>query len=226
MSAEREAPLHELVGTTWADVPLGQPELAAAGVQRARRQSKDPLEFYRTPEWVVRAILPYLPALISVCDPCAGDGAILDVFAANYRHAEHRGLEIDEGLASSARARGHVVRTCDALDPHVGWLEPDLYVMNPPFSLAEAFIRRALAEAAPHRATVAALVRLGFLETPGRARLHREYPSDLYVLAKRPSFTGKGTDASAYGWLVWGPGHGGRWAVLDDVDTTKKVRRG
>ena len=32
----------------------------------------------------------------------------------------------------------------------------------------------------------------------------KAYPvNKLYVLSKRPSFTGKGTDSAAYAWFVW-----------------------
>lgn len=47
-----------------------------------------------------------------------------------------------------------------------------------------------------------------------RADFHRRHPSDVFVLPRRPSFTGGGTDATEYAWFVWGPGRGNRWYVL------------
>jgi hypothetical protein len=94
------------------------------------------------------------------------------------------------------------------------WYQPDTVIMNPPFSLGLSFVEYALSHTR-RGATIVALLRLAFLEGQGRAELHRKHPSDVYVLPKRPSFTGKGTDSSAYGWFVWGPGRGGRWQVLD-----------
>jgi hypothetical protein len=47
-----------------------------------------------------------------------------------------------------------------------------------------------------------------FFRTPATA-------CDVYVLSKRPSFSGNGkTDATAYAWFLFGPGRGGRWQVL------------
>jgi hypothetical protein len=35
------------------------------------------------------------------------------------------------------------------------------------------------------------------------------------VLPKRPSFTGGGTDATEYAWMVWGPTRTGRLRILE-----------
>jgi hypothetical protein len=86
--------------------------------------------------------------------------------------------------------------------------------MNPPYSQAKAFVQRAISEAAPNRGTVAALLRLAFMEGQARAEFHKWNPSDVFVLKKRPSFAGGRTDSCAYAWFVWGPGRGGRWQVL------------
>jgi hypothetical protein len=225
----------------------------------------DEEDFYPTPAWVTRAILPHLPPFWQVLDPCAGDGAMLDAIGEvpvsnrNGARFDHicsvtlRGFELHEGRAHAA---GHLVDCRDALSAD-GWGFFDLAILNPPFSLAEDFVRRALGEAAPQRATVAALLRLAFLEGGGRVPLHREHPSDVFVFANRPSFIdpqafrpcprckggkvprpdevrcvrclGKtqikgGSDSSAYGWFVFGPGRGGRWSVLDDRDPNKKAK--
>ena len=48
------------------------------------------------------------------------------------------------------------------------------------------------------------LLRTAFLESKKRYEFWQENPlSDLLVLSKRPSFTGKGTDATSYSWFVW-----------------------
>lgn len=171
-------------------------------------------DFFATPGWCVRALLPHLPAVASVCDPCAGGAAILTELAPSIPSAW--GIEIDPAVSVGHRF-DVVIR--DALGD-APWLAPygsedraQLVVMNPPFLHAQAFVERALAEVAPG-GTVAALLRLGFLEGKARAALHEARPADVFVLASRPSFTGKGTDASAYAWFVWGPGRGGRWSIL------------
>jgi hypothetical protein len=76
---------------------------------------------------------------------------------------------------------------------------------NPPYSHAEAFIRKhmTLLDAGGH---CVQLLRLAFLEGQRRRRgLWKEFPAKtIYVLGKRPSFTGDGrTDATAYAIFLW-----------------------
>lgn len=180
---------------------------ASAGTGHVRH----PDDFYRTPAWCVRAILPHLdmPADADVFDPACGDGAILDAIREALPNAATYGIEIDWDRATLARR--HNVRAADALTLGPDWWDVDFIVMNPPFRHAEAFVRKALA----HAGTVAALLRLSWMASQKRVAFWREHPADVYVLPKRPSFTGKGTDACDYAWFVWGPGRGGRWRVLD-----------
>ncbi len=168
-----------------------------------------------TPAWAVSAILPHLPCPGDVLDPCAGKGDLLravDAYAA-WEHAHLRAFEILKDEATSLAEEIAIFRR-DALSDQ-GWGRPDLVITNPPFSRAMEFVERALDEVAPG-GTVAMLLRLGWLASAQRVRFHQECPADVYVLAKRPSFTGNGkTDATDYAWFVWGPGRGGRWEVLD-----------
>lgn len=165
-------------------------------------------DFYETPAWCVRAILPHLN-IESVCDPCCGEGALLDSVRDSWRVPTF-GIEIDPKRALIASGR-HFMRACgDAF--LLPW--PDLQIItNPPYSLAQEFIERA-ARHVPHRDR-AFLLRLNFLGSQRRAQLHRDMPADIFVLPRRPSFTGKGTDATEYAWYVWGPGRGNRWSILD-----------
>lgn len=52
------------------------------------------------------------------------------------------------------------------------------------------------------------LLRTAFLESKSRYEFWQENPlNDLYVLSKRPSFTGDGkSDATSYSWFVWKKG--------------------
>ena len=53
-------------------------------------------------------------------------------------------------------------------------------------------------------AEVAVLLRLAFLESRQRHAWWQDHPVDaLYVLSQRPSFTGRGTDATSYGVFVY-----------------------
>lgn len=200
------------------------------------RGARDPHDYYRTPIRAVGAVLPYLRLRpgATVLDPCAGDGAIMDVLTA--RGFASVGIEIDPARATISGA------VCaDALDEDAAWPHSDGIVMNPPFSRAEEFILRAR-RACPD-GDVAVLLRLSLLAGQARAALWAGHPADVIVLAERPSFTAHlraprgaqclapigrqvcrlarghagdcmscGTDATEYMWSVFGPGRGGSWA--------------
>lgn len=69
---------------------------------------------------------------------------------------------------------------------------------NPPFSLAEEFLKIGLVTADE----VVLLLPLKWLESRKRAFLDTMCP-DVYVIPDRCSFTGVGTDVTAYAWMRW-----------------------
>jgi hypothetical protein len=78
----------------------------------------------------------------------------------------------------------------------------DLIVTNPPFSLAKEFLEKSLKESG----CVCYLLRLNFLGGQKRKKELWDIvgtPNKLLILSKRPSFTGKGTDATEYCWMCW-----------------------
>jgi len=80
----------------------------------------------------------------------------------------------------------------------------DLIITNPPFKIALEFLEKSLTESK----TVIYLLRLNFLGTLKRKEFwNANQPTHLFTLAKRPSFTGKGTDATEYAWFVWDRGN-------------------
>lgn len=165
-------------------------------------------DFYETPPECTRAILPHLPKR-PVLDPCCGDRAILRVVEAEWRMAV-RGYDVDPARPADLHR--------DALGEQ-GWGWPELIITNPPYKLALPFVERALKEIVAG-GTVAMLLRLPFLESVGRQAFHSKHPADVYVFAKRPSFTKDGkTDATAYAWFVWGADRGGRWEILPHLAT-------
>lgn len=172
-------------------------------------------DFYETPTWATDAILRRLDLTDrDVLDPCAGRGAILHRVSAVT--ALPRGFELDEGRWQASVANALVVEHRDALsDEH--WGDPEVVLMNPPYALAEEFVRRALEEVAID-GHVVALLRLAFLEGLARSSLHRDHASDVYVLPRRPSFVGGRTDASAYAWFHWHPAARRRWQILSVED--------
>lgn len=171
--------------------------MSAAGRGSKRRDA----DYYPTPyEDAIKPFLdenpPLLPGLW--LEPCVGDGAIV------------RGVE--------RHITGVTWDTCD-IRPDCGYPGADICdflvvpapprpiydvcMTNPPFTLGLQFVQHALRFAR----RVAMLLRVGFVETKERSDWLRANPFDVYMLSKRPSFTGGGTDASHYGWFV-SPGEG------------------
>lgn len=181
----------------------------------ARRQSKDPLEYYATPAWAVQAIRPVLaPWLdwagqdIDLLDPCAGPrAAIAKGLLTQERDPHQRWWVVDKDRAAVDQLE-HLPRVYavhgDYLTMRREWGAPLVTAANPPFSQAVDFAIRSLAEAAPC-GVVAYLQRLNWRRaTQEREAFWRSCPADVYVLNRRPSFTIDGkTDASEYAWYVW-----------------------
>lgn len=194
---------------------------------------RHPGDFYETPEWCTRAILPHLGySFRTVLDAGAGTGAIMRVvsravldrfgtFANHYLQS----VELDEARAKEANAHWgsfynmHKLRGIGrgASSRKRAY---DLVISNPPFSEAEKFAEHALTIGK----TVCFLLRLGWLAANRdskkdhilrRYQIHRKTPCDVYVLGRRPSFTTGETDSSEYAWFVWGKGRGNRWFLLD-----------
>lgn len=189
--------------------------LAIDAIRNGERPAND---VYPTPEWAVDAILgqiqlpPY--RFLRVLDPGAGSGVW--------------------GSLASDLLHGCQVSGCDIRDlPHPPGFQVfyapmdyltesaalgsgfDLIVGNPPYSLAEPFIRKSLELLAPG-GQVVFLLRLAFLEGQAMAAgLWTEYPPErVLVMPKRPSFSGNGkTDAIAYAAFYWRQGWRGTTAL-------------
>lgn len=189
------------------------------GGYRAKPSGENPHDFFPTPEPVTRAFLDAcpLPTEGLWCEPACGEGHIVRATGARrWATIDIRDVPAPDGVEC------HLPST-DFLKLDLPPGSFDVIITNPPFYLAEEFVRKALS-CATH---VAMLLRLAFLETRKREPLHREHPSDVYVLTRRPSFLTNGaTDTSAYAWFVWGPGRGGRWFPLRTPETNKPKKKG
>jgi len=91
----------------------------------------------------------------------------------------------------------------------------DFIMGNPPYSLAEEFVRHSF-EIVEDSGYIFFLFRLAFLESQKRIPLYRDYPPKrVYVLQRRPSFfsaNGKTrtTDATSYAMFLWQKGWEGK----------------
>jgi hypothetical protein len=148
-------------------------------------------DFYATPPWCYENLEIDWSLFDKAHEPCSGDGRI-QFF-----------LEEDCGLTCSY---SEILEGKDFFE----WTDStDLILTNPPFSLAKEFIDHSL----KYCNTCIMLLRINYLGSIGRHDWWKENtPTALHVLSKRPSFTGKGTDATDYAWYVW--------------DATERLNRG
>lgn len=163
---------------------------------------------------------PYLEWIF--LEPCAGSGNILkEVFR---RTAYGRYVAIEKREA--CREKLEILPSVDVTIEDFFKIAPklkdriDLIITNPPYVLKEygkkidgarKFLTACLACLKPKR-QMAFLLRLNYLGSQKRKEFHRSMPlKHLLVLSKRPSFTGKGTDATEYAWFVYEKGFEGDW---------------
>jgi hypothetical protein len=162
-------------------------------------------DIYETPEVATLALLAVEPLPPTILEPACGRSAISKVL----RGAGHTVIEndiIDYGLGQD--------RVQDFLEITRGEIDGiDGVVTNPPFRLAQKFVRHALT-LCPH---VFMLLRLTFfeserrrdvLENAGLIRVH-VFRNRLPMM-HRDGWTGnRSTSTVAYAWFVWERGYSG-----------------
>lgn len=155
---------------------------------------RSPFDFYRTPEWATKALLDVEDFEGEVLEPCCGDGAISKLL-------EEAGYEVvSSDLRRDAEVYGEKGVDVLSLD------HANNVVTNPPYAIDEKVVEHCLSIAT---GKVAMLLRLGFLESQGRAELFERYPvARVYVFKKRVIFEAgfKGlpkVGREAHAWLVW-----------------------
>lgn len=145
-------------------------------------KNRNPFDFYPTPDEPIDKILKEIDfaKIETFIEPCLGTGVIYNKIP---KHIKKNYAEIQKGK--------------DYLEMS---FKSDIQITNPPFSMALDFLEKSLSEAD----TVVYLLRLNFLGSQKRKPFwQKNPPSHVFVLSKRPSFTGKGTDATEYAWFVW-----------------------
>lgn len=170
-----------------------------------RGSKRNDADFYATP---VNAIIPLLENYIIaeeldlILEPSAGDGAIIDTLrAAGYTNPIYA-IEIREEEREKLERNATIVSIEDFLTADLDF-NFDVIIGNPPFSLAQEFIDKSLSLLNPGGKMIF-LLRTNFLESKKRFEWWQDkLPTKLFVLSSRPSFTGKGTDATSYSWFIW-----------------------
>lgn len=192
-------------------------------------------DFYPTPKEVVQAIWSWLErdGLLShlhrgdlVLEPGVGEGAFIEHAPDSIKRlVEFVGVDLvykDSPAFSEDNVcfvegnflSGEAADICEKLGPF------RLVIGNPPFLLAEAFVRRSLQLST---GPVVLLLRSAFLESKQRLDLFKAHlPRHIYFLSERPAFkTGSDkTDKYAYAVFVWMP-----QAVLSNTFSVESWKR-
>lgn len=168
-----------------------------SATNRGTKRNKS--DFYTTPEDVIINLLNHhkLSGNI-ILEPCAGNGNVSKIIKQTYPKIQIDQIEIRPEEKKNLQQYGNVF-----IDDFLNWKPKIKYstiITNPPYSLAQEFVEKSLKIADE----VIMLLRLAFLESKKRYEFWQQNPVNyLYILSQRPSFTGKGTDATAYAWFVW-----------------------
>lgn len=187
-----------------------------SSTNRGKTRNQD--DFYETPAWATQLLLKHCSFLDLAkdgiwCEPAAGRGAIIKAVEDWGYHPTWHAVEIDAERRKSVkhldipRERLHV----DGMQIYQMWTPPpriDVIITNPPYSVAEEFIRRAVTQAP----IVAMLLRLNFLGSDGRKSLFKMWKPDLFQINPRPF-----ADSCEYAWFVSSGFGGGRWERIDAI---------
>ena len=154
-------------------------------------------DWYATPPWCVESLYQNVSLPVPTLDPCAGDAAILRTIDELLPDNNMTGIELVPEIRDSHEDPHPRVIVGDGLA--VDWRGQHV-LTNPPFKLAEDFVRKGIEEAE----TAVFLLRLGFMGSESRFPLWSEHPPDgICVLPNRPSFKHGTTDSAYYAWYVW-----------------------
>lgn len=159
-------------------------------------------DWYPTPPEATLALLSREKFTGSIWEPACGDGAICRVL-------EQSGYS--DVIASDLVNRGYGETPHDFLES--SW-KADNIITNPPFSLAQKFVEKSLAQTT---GKVAMLCKLVFLEGQKRKSFFESTPlARVHVFSKRINFyregqRGKlGTSMMCFAWFVWEHGYEGQ----------------
>lgn len=172
----------------------------SSAVMQQRHEPHDSLDDFPTPPWATRALCERLGDVsgLTVREPAANRGHMVRPLAEYFAKVE----------ASDIHDYGAGYRVDDylfgPLPDAVDWT-----ITNPPFCLAQQFIARAVATS---RKGVAVIVRTAFLEgqerfgalfASHRPRLILQFTER--VVMHKGRLAPKGSTATAYCWVVFGP---------------------
>lgn len=156
---------------------------AIVGANTGKRRAND---FYPTPDEVTVALLRFLeiPEGSTIWEPACGHG---DMVRTMQRHGYNvYGTDIQYGV--------------DFLQAELPRMETSWIITNPPFFLADKFIKRCIF----HERNFALLLKATYWNAKSRQRLFEENPPHFVLpLTWRPDFTGQKASLMDMIWCVW-----------------------
>lgn len=198
--------IFEWSGNSETTQPNAKLKRAQSLVGTSAGRPKD--DFYPTPPDATLRLLEHESFPGVVWEPACGDGAISTLLATAEGVTEVISTDlVDRGFGQAGKDFFKESRSVD----HI--------VTNPPYALAEQFVRHSLGQTT---GKTAMLLKLQFLEGAKRQKLFAETPlKTVYVFSKRLSMfrNGEKGDYSsgmiAFAWFVWEHGYTGeptiRW---------------
>ena len=170
-----------------------------------RGTERKPHDFYATPiDCVENFINNYGIDRIkgNILEPSAGNGNIIQSIKDFGYLNNITALEIRE------EERDNLTQISDKviIDNFLEWeadKDYDIIIGNRRYTYAREIIEKCF-KIANKNTVIIMLLRTAFLESKSRYEFWQQHPlSGLYTLSKRPSFTGKGSDATSYSWFIW-----------------------
>lgn len=170
-----------------APAPVKNIGMLMAGGTIGKTRHKD--DFYPTPAECTLALARKIKLPKTIWEPACGDGAIAKVL-------EQRGHTV---VATDLNDHGYGIPRRDFLMEYRA--EASAIITNPPFKLAEEFIRHAIALDVD---LIAMFLKATYWQAATRTKLFKQCPpTQIYALAWRPDFSGEGQPTMECAWHVW-----------------------
>jgi len=139
----------------------------------------------------------------NILEPCAGNGNFIRIIREMGYNDHITAIEIREEEKNNLKNNGSSEIEIENFLNYIPIKQYKTIIGNPPYSLAQEIIEKCF-QISNKNTEIIMLLRLAFLESNKRYEFWQQHPvNKLYILSQRPSFTGKGTDATAYAFFVW-----------------------